>query len=129
MLILDENVSENEIWRLREARLTVRVIGQDIAVKSVTDENIIPVLLKLKKPTFFTRDRDFWKPQLRHDRYAIVFMDIPEHEGEIAKYIALFLRHRSFNTATKRLGRIFHIQSSQIQCRDRSGLTIHKWER
>jgi hypothetical protein len=51
MLVLDENVSENEIWRLREAGLNVRTIGQDIAVKSVSDENIIPALLKLKKPT------------------------------------------------------------------------------
>jgi hypothetical protein len=127
MLILDENVSENEIWRLREAGLAVRVIGQDIAVKSVSDANIIPILLKLKKPTFFTRDRDFWKPQLRHERYAIVFMDIPEHEGEIAKCIIQFLRHPAFNTATKRLGRLFHIQALQIQCRDRTGIVIHNW--
>jgi hypothetical protein len=82
MLVLDENVSENEIWRLREAGLNVRVIGQDIAIKSVSDENIIPALLELKKPTFFTRDRDFWKSRFRHDAYAIVFMDIRNRKAK-----------------------------------------------
>lgn len=50
MIVLDENVSENEIWRLREAGIALRVIGPDISIKSVSDENIIPLLLKLKRP-------------------------------------------------------------------------------
>jgi hypothetical protein len=87
----------------------------DIALKSISDENIIPLLLTLKKPTFFTRDRDFWKAELCHAKYAVVFLDIPENEGELAKYIRLFLRHPMFKTSALRLGRVFQIQPSGIR--------------
>jgi hypothetical protein len=115
MLIADENVSENEIWRLREAGFAVRVIGQDVAVSSVSDENILPVLRRLKKPTFFTRDRDFWKAALCHASYALVYLDIAEHEGEVARCIIKFLHHPSFKTAANRLGSVFRIAPQSIQ--------------
>ncbi len=60
MLIIDENISEIEVWRLREWGIAVRQIGPDLAKASTTDENILPVLHRLKHPTFFTRDEDFW---------------------------------------------------------------------
>src|SRR5258706_4583452 len=59
MLILDENISEIEAWRLREWHMAVRQIGRDVAKISTSDENILPVLHRLKRPTFFSRDRDF----------------------------------------------------------------------
>jgi hypothetical protein len=31
MLIIDENISEIEVWRLREWRIPVRQIGPDVA--------------------------------------------------------------------------------------------------
>lgn len=107
MLIADENVSENEIWRLRKAGFSLRVIGDDLAIKSISDENILPVLLKLKKPTLLTRDRHFWKPSLCQDAYCLAFFDVPEHEGFVAERAIQFLRHHAFNTAAKRLGRYF----------------------
>ena len=42
MLIVDENISEIEVWRLREWRISVRQVGPDVAPASTTDENIIP---------------------------------------------------------------------------------------
>jgi hypothetical protein len=115
MLILDENISEIEVWRLREWRVAVRQIGPDLAKVSTTDENILPVLQHLKAPTFFTRDRDFWDATLRHRHYCLVFMDIPEHEGEVASAIRRFLRQRSFNTHAKRLGKVVRIHLAGIQ--------------
>ena len=81
MLIVDENVSEIEVWRLREWGIVVRQIGRDVAKVSAADENILPVLHRLKRPTFFSRDRDFWKSELVHRSYCLVFLDIREHEG------------------------------------------------
>jgi hypothetical protein len=57
MLLIDQNISEMEVWRLREWRIAVRVIGEEIAEKSINDENLLPVLHRLKRPTFFTKDR------------------------------------------------------------------------
>jgi hypothetical protein len=114
MLILDENISEIEVWRLREWRIAVRQIGPDIAGASTTDENILTVLRRLKTPTFFTRDRDFWNPQLRHARCGLVFLDIPEHEGEVAAAVRRFLRHPAFNTHAKRMGKVVRIHRDGI---------------
>ena len=127
MIVLDENVSENEIWRLREGGIAPRVIGVDISLKSLSDENIIPLLLRLKKPTFFTRDRDFWKMELCHARYAIVFMDIPDHEGEIARYIRLFLRQPMFKTSGMRLGKVFQLQPSGVRYWNKGQLLTSVW--
>ena len=66
MLILDENISEIEVWRLREWNFAVRVIGVDLAAKSAADENIIPILHRLKHPTLFSKDQDFWRLELVH---------------------------------------------------------------
>lgn len=109
MLIVDENVSEIEVWRLREWRISVRQIGREIAQVSATDDNILPVLHRLKRPTFFSRDRDFWNPELVHRRYCLVFLDIREHEGMIATAIRRFLRHTSFDTHNKRMGKVVRI--------------------
>jgi hypothetical protein len=129
MLVLDENVSENEIWRLRKAGIALRVIGVDIAPKSISDENIVPLLLTLKKPTFFTRDRDFWNADLCHPKYALVFLDVPEIEGEVARHIRLFLRDPRFKTAASRLGKVFQIQPSAIRYWLKDELRTAPWNK
>lgn len=115
MLLIDENISEIEIWRLREWRITVRVIGEEIAEKSISDENILAILHRLKQPTFFTKDRDFYKPALCHPAYALVYMDVPEHEGQVAGYIRRFLRHPEFDATAKRLGKVIHVHVASVK--------------
>ncbi len=109
MLIIDENVSEIEVWRLREWGIAVRQIGADIAATSISDENILPILHRLKRPTFFTRDQDFWDSRLVHAKYCLVFLDIREHEGLIAGTIRRFLRHTAFDSHAKRMGKVVRI--------------------
>ncbi|MDA1272959.1 MAG: hypothetical protein O2960_02750 [Verrucomicrobia bacterium] len=130
MLVIDESISENEVWRLREWRIAVRVIGEDLADKSISDENILSLLHRLKHPTFFTRDRDFWKAELSHPRYALVFMDIPEHEGLVATHIRRFLRHPSFNSNLKRLGKVIHVHQTGIELWHGGAQSkrFHEWE-
>jgi hypothetical protein len=129
MFVVDESISEIEAWRLREWRIAVRLIGPDVADKSILDENIIPLLHRLKRPTFFTRDRDFWKASLCHQSYSIVYLDIRETEGEIARYIRRFLRDPHFNTHAKRLGKVVrvHPQGSQFWQWKEVGLKAVKW--
>ena len=104
MLIIDENISEIEVWRLRERRIPVRLISE-VAARSMDDENIIPVLHRLKTPTFFTKDRDFWNYKLIHASYCLVYLDIPEHEGEVAAYIRRFLHHPDLTPMPNAWGR------------------------
>jgi len=114
MLVIDENISEIEVWRLREWGVAVRQIGTEVARLSISDENILPVLHRLKRPTFFTRDGDFWKPGLRHAGYCLVFLDIPEHEGEIATAIRRFVRHPDFHTHAQRMGKVVRLHHDGV---------------
>ena len=118
MLITDENISETEIWRLREWRIAVRQVGPDLARRSASDQNVLQLLHRLKRPTFFTRDRDFWNHRLTHSDYCLVFIDLREQEGQIAAAIRRFLRHSGFDTHAKRMGKVVRVH--------RGG--VHFWE-
>jgi len=66
----------------------------------------------LRRPTFFTRDEDFYKPNLRHSGYCLVHLDVlPE---EVAEYIRRFLRHPSFRTQAQRMGKVVRVRHSGL---------------
>ena len=66
MNILDENIMESQRQLLRRWRIAVRQIGEDVARKGIKDDEILPLLHQLTRPTFFTRDLDFYARELRH---------------------------------------------------------------
>ena len=82
----------------------MRQIGHDIARKGLQDEEILPFLHHLRRPTFFTRDRGFYRRELCHRQYGLVCLEVvPE---EVAIFVRRVLRHPSLNTQTKRLGTV-----------------------
>src|SRR6266702_4349061 len=66
MLVLDENLPAAQRQLLRKWRIRFRVIGVDVASWGTDDENLIPVLHCLPQPSFFSLDRDFFRPNLAH---------------------------------------------------------------
>jgi len=93
MILLDEQI---------RSRIRFRQIGKDMAAAGIKDENIIPFLLTLKRPTLFTHDHGFFQSSLAHSRYCLVLL--AESDIEAAFYIRRFLRHSRFNTIRKRMG-------------------------
>jgi hypothetical protein len=61
MLVLDENLPAGQRLLLRSWRIRFRAIGDEVAFSGAKDENLIPVLHRLPKPTFFSLDRDFYR--------------------------------------------------------------------
>ena len=60
MNVLDENIFELHRQQLEAWNIRVRQVGVDIGKLGMDDrEEIIPLLHALRRPTFFTRDRDF----------------------------------------------------------------------
>ena len=104
MNILDEQVMESQRQLLRSWRIPIRQIGHDIGRKGMKDQEIIPFLLQLPRPTFFTLDFDFSKRELCHRNYAIVCMEVRKHEAAV--FVRRLLRHPEFNTIVKRLGKV-----------------------
>ena len=104
MNVLDENVSVIQRQLLRSWRIPVRHIGYETGQKGMTDDDIIPFLLTLRRPTFFTLDWDFYDPALRHERYCLVLLDVRREEAAI--FIRRLLRHGDFDTQGKRMGMV-----------------------
>ena len=77
-------------------------IGVDIAHKGLQDEEILPFLHHLRRPTFFTRDRGFYRREVCHRQNGIVCLEVvPE---EVAIFVRRVLRHHRLNTQAKRMG-------------------------
>lgn len=112
MIIIDENFPESQRLILHGWRIAVRQIGQEVGRDGMQDEEIIPLLHQLSRPTFFTLDADFFHPTLCHARYCLVFLDVDQYEA--ATFIRRTLRHESFNTAAKRMGHVLRVAQPGI---------------
>src|SRR5688572_17847809 len=78
MLVLDENVPADQRHSLRKWRIRFRVIGVDVAAWGTTDENLIPALHGLPRPTFFTLDQNFYRRDWVHRGYCLVWLDVAD---------------------------------------------------
>lgn len=107
MIILDENLPDSQRQSLQGWRIKARQIGVDVGVKGVQDEEIIPLLHRLRRPTFFTLDFDFYQPDLRHARYCLVCLNVEQYEA--AMFIRRFLQQPTFDTEAKRMGKIIRV--------------------
>jgi hypothetical protein len=108
MILLDENIVEDQCERLRGWRIRFHQIGYDIGRKGMKDEEqIIPLLHKLKNSTFVTRDLGFFREENRHARYCLVCLAVSQKET--ADFLKRFLRHPCFDTKTKRMGKVAHV--------------------
>ena len=112
MNILDENVPESQRLLLERRRIAIKQIGVDIGRKGLDDEDIIPLLHRLNRPTFLTLDVDFWDRNLRHEGYCLVYLDIPRTTAAV--YTRRLLRHPELNTNAKRMGAVIRAEPSGL---------------
>ena len=106
MNLLDENIIASQRELLRSLGIPVRQIGYDFAKKGLQDDQIIPLLHRHRRTTFFTRDLGFYDRTLCHDRYCLVCLAVSK--DEVAVFIRRFLGHRNFKTQAKRMGCVVH---------------------
>jgi hypothetical protein len=113
MIVLDENIDVKERRRLQSWQIHYKHIGTTIGQRGMKDRNqILPLLHQLRRPSFFTFDLGFYDPAVRHANYCLVCLDISLAQG--AQYIRRFLRHPSFNTKSKRMGKVVRVTSSSV---------------
>jgi hypothetical protein len=114
MLVLDENLPAGQRLRLREWGLRFRVTGVEVAAPGTQDENLLPILLALPRPTFFSLDRDFFRPDWTHRRYCLVWLDVGNREA--AEFVRRVLRHSAFDTQVKRMGTVVRVHPGGLLC-------------
>ena len=109
MNILDENIPRNQRELLLSWRVSIRQIGYDTGRKGIQDDEIIPLLHQLRRPTFFSRDSDFFDRRLCHQRYCLVYMDVNKYEA--ALFARRVLWHPELDTQAKRMGAVIRVSN------------------
>jgi hypothetical protein len=112
----------------REMASSCAKIGEGVGRGAMGDDDIIPLLHTLDRPTFFTLDADFYKRRLRHGGYCLVFLDVSDDLA--AEYIRRVLRHPSLNTKAKRMGLVIRAEPAGITLWRVHGKTLEhtSWE-
>ena len=99
------DLSENSL-------IPVKQIGFNVGRRGMQDEEIVPLLIKHRRSTFFTRDDDFYRRHLCHAHYCIVHLAV--HISEAAIFVRRLLRNQDFNTYSKRVGRVLRASRGGI---------------
>ena len=109
MNILDENIPISQRNLLRRWRLRTRQIGDDLGHAGIADQDILRLLVQLRRPTFFTRDQGFYQRQLCHQRYCLVYLAV--ESGEAAFFIRRLLRHPAHRRQAQRMGKVIRVSA------------------
>ncbi|MEW6206786.1 MAG: hypothetical protein AB1631_00360 [Acidobacteriota bacterium] len=116
MNVLDENIIASQRKQLESWKIHFRRIGDEVGHLGMKDmDEIIPLLHALHRPTFFTMDEDFYRPQLLHAGYCLVYLDV--YPDEAAQYIRRFLRFKGFRTQAQRMGKVIRLRHTEMDYR------------
>ena len=72
MNVLDEDIPKGQRLLLESWRVRVQQIGVHIGRRGMADETIPPMLLRYRRPTFFTRDEGFYDRSSCHAGYCLI---------------------------------------------------------
>jgi len=112
LILLDENIRSDQRELLRAWRASIDQIGYSVGRWGMQDDEIIPLLRRLRQPTFFTRDAHFYERNLRHARYCLVHLVVERQE--VASFVRRFLSHPSFRTHAQRLGSVIRVSAARV---------------
>jgi hypothetical protein len=112
VIVLDENILASQRTQLRSWRVHLCQVGDDVGRSGMHDDEIIPLLLRLRRPSLVSRDRDFFKRALRNNGYCLMFLDAPPLK--VAKLTRRVLRHPDFRTWSQRRGCVMRVSVSGV---------------
>ncbi|MFH0926675.1 MAG: hypothetical protein V1872_13760 [bacterium] len=113
MNVLDENIADSQRQLLSCWRIKIRQIGYEISYKGIKDEEIIPLLHQIGTVTFFSRDLGFYHRKFCHPTYCLVCLAVGQYE--VANFIRRFLRHPTFDSQAKRMGKVVLVTHRRLR--------------
>jgi hypothetical protein len=125
--LLDENFPEDQQPLLRQWHIPFRQVGRELARPGAQDADLLTLLHRQRRATFFTQDRDFFHPRLCHAVYCLAFLDV--RVDDTADFLRRFLRHRRFDSAVKRMGLVARVHHDGVHFwqRNRRTLQFTEW--
>jgi hypothetical protein len=76
------------------------------------DDEIIPLLRRVRRPSFVKRDSDFFHKSLCSSGYCLLYFDV--RPLDVAKYLRRLLRHPEFKTWSQRKGCVIRVSASGV---------------
>ena len=113
MNVLDENIIDSQRHLLQQRGIAFRQIGVELGRAGMSDRQVVELLHGLSRPTFFTRDGDFYDRELCHLRYCLIYLDT--EDDEVAQYVAATLRHPQLRTWAQRQGTVLRVSSQGLR--------------
>jgi predicted nuclease of predicted toxin-antitoxin system len=91
------------------------------------DPDIIPLLHRHRKTTFFTLDKDFFDSALCHQAYSLVWLDV--RADDAAHFTRRFLKHPRFDAQAKRMAIVARVHHEGIDfwLRHRAAMQRANW--
>jgi hypothetical protein len=112
LILLDENALASQRAILESKRLPVRKVGGNWGRSGMSDEEILAELQRTRRATFLTRDARLYRDAHCHPNYCLAVVAAPANQ--LAAYAIRFLRHRSFRTHSRRMGKVIRVQPTGI---------------
>lgn len=94
----------------------------DIGHFGIKDDNILPLLHRQRRVTFFTQDKDFFRREFCHPAYCLLWLDV--RVDDTAYYVRRFLRHPRFDTIALRLGIVARARPNGVHFWQRDVLAL-----
>src|SRR5215470_4438448 len=83
------------------------------------DDEILPLLQRTRRATFFTRDSGFYEARNCSANYCVVCLAVGQQE--VAVFVRDILRHSELNTQAKRMGKVIRVTQTGIRIWQMSG--------
>lgn len=113
MIILDHNITRDQAAQLDRWRIHYQQIGFEVGRPEWDDQQeILRYLHQSNRATFFTRDFDFFLPELCHVNYCLIVIAFPA--TETAAVIRRLLRQQQFKTKAQRCGKVIKLSPGKI---------------
>lgn len=127
MNLLDENFPDDQLPILRQWGIPFRQLGRGVAALGVQDDDVVSLLHRRRRVTFFTQDWDFFRAALCHPAYCLVWLDVRADDTAIC--VRRFLQHPRFASVAQRLGIVAraHHDGVHFSERNRAGLQRVSW--
>jgi len=109
-LLIDEHLDYWKVTQIIGRWISAEQIGFEFGQKSLPDDNIRAILRRLKRRTFITIDKGFYKREFCDKHYCIILFDLSlVREDEVPALLRKLFHLPEFRNSKSRMGKVVRV--------------------